>query len=391
MVDYAQRMNGLTGSLIRELLKLTDKPEVISFAGGFPSPDSFPAEAIAEIAGRVLKDEGSKLLQYGTTEGLPQLREWIASYIRERGVNTTPDNVLVLSGSQQGIDLISKVLLDPGDVVLVERPTYLTAINVFKAYQADIRDVEMDEFGLVPEKLEEAILAHKPKLLYTIPTFQNPSGVTASSTRREKLMEIVQRHHIVMVEDDPYGALRYDGDVVPYMSHFDTQGVSLLLGSFSKTISPGLRTGFAAGDKSLISKMVICKQGTDVHTSNLSQRIVAEFCSKGYFKPHLDKIIPDYKVKRDAMLKAMEEYFPPQTKWIKPEGGLFIWCELPKNVDTPVLLEEATRQNVAFIPGVPFFVDGSGKNTMRLNFSNASIEGIEAGMKRLGRVINEAI
>ncbi len=199
-------MNGLTGSLIRELLKLTDKPEVISFAGGFPSPDSFPAEAIAEISGKVLKDEGSKLLQYGTTEGLPQLREWVASYVMKRGVITNPDNVLVLSGSQQGIDLISKVLLDPGDVVLVERPTYLTAINVFKAYQADIRDVEMDEFGLIPEKLEASILAHKPKLLYTIPTFQNPSGVTASSTRREKLMEIVKRHHIVMVEDDPYGA-----------------------------------------------------------------------------------------------------------------------------------------------------------------------------------------
>ena len=389
---YADRVSNMKGSVIRELLKLTEQPDIISFGGGLPSPDSFPVEKIQEITDSILGSSlATKVLQYSTTEGLVDLREWIAGYVKERGISANHSDVLILSGSQQGIELVSKVMLNPGDVVLVERPTYLTAINVFKAYQADIRSVESDEFGIIPEKLEEAIIANKPKLVYLIPTFQNPSGVTLTKERRSKVMEILTRHKVVTIEDDPYGALRYDGEDIPYLKSYDTEGICVLLGSFSKVVAPGLRVGYAVAAPELLGKMVIAKQGVDMHTGVLSQKIIAEFGNKGYFHPHVKSIKDNYKVKRDLMLTEMEKHFPEGSKWNKPDGGLFIWCVLPGGIDTPTLLEECTAQKVAFIPGSPFFVDGTGNDSMRLNFSNATHEKISFGIEKLGSIIKSKL
>jgi len=389
---FAQRMLGMSGNVIREILKLTQEPDVISFAGGLPSPESFPADALREITERLLRGPLEGLLQYSTSEGFPPLRELIAARSNQAGIKAGPDNVLILTGSQQGIDLAAKALLDPGDVVLVEEPTYLAALQIFQLYQAKIVPVPGDASGMDMAALDEAIAKHNPKIIYVIPTFRNPSGETWSHDRREDLARRAARSGAYVVEDDPYGALRYDGQALPPVKAFDEAGRVVYLGSFSKIISPGLRVGYAVAAPDLLRRMVIGKQATDVHTSNLSQRLVYEFCASGLLEPHLERVRKIYGEKRDAMLAAIERCFPAGAQWTRPQGGLFIWARLADGISTEKLLPIAVeRERVAFIPGSPFYVDGSGANTMRLNFSNASIDGINEGIARLGRVLERAL
>lgn len=388
-LSYARRMEGMSGNVIREILKLTQQPDVISFAGGMPSPDSFPKADIQRILNDV-GDELISLLQYATTEGYPPLREFIAQWVKDRGIEATADQVLMLAGSQQGIDLACKALLDPGDVVLVERPTYLTALQVIQMYQARAVAVPGDADGMDPDALQEAIETYRPKLIYLVPTFRNPSGETWSRERRQIVAEIAAKAGVVIVEDDPYGMLRYSGEPVAAVKAFDSAGCVIYLGSFSKIVSPGMRLGYAIAAPELLRKLVVGKQTVDVHSNNLAQYVVNEFCRSPRFAEHLKSIRAVYGQKRDRMLQALETHFPESATWTRPDGGLFVWVTLAGHIQTSKLLERAVEQKVAFIPGTPFFCDGSGENAMRLNFSNASFEQIDTGIARLGRVIKEA-
>lgn len=390
-VAFATRMHDLGGDVVRNMFLLTENPDIISFAGGMPSPDALPAEQLRKIADELMQDAGQQILQYSTIEGYTPLREWLASAVAERGMKATTEQVLITSGAQQGIDLAAKCFINPGDCVLVERPTYLAALTIFKTYEVEFGCVDSDDYGIIPESFEEAIVRHNAKMLYVVPTFQNPTGVTLPAERRKAIAEIAGKHGVIVVEDDPYAKLRYDGEPVPSIASYDENDVVIFLGSFSKFISPGLRVGYAISPPEIHEKLAQGKQTTDFHTSNLSQRMIYEFCTRGYLEPHLKSIRKDYAIRRDAALEALEKYFPEGTRWTHPQGGLFIWVVLPEHIDTTELLPKAAAKNVAYIPGVPFYADGGGKNAMRLNFSNASLEQLDVGIKCLGEVISEAM
>ena len=389
---FADRMSGLNENVIREIFKLTQIPDIISFAGGLPSPDSFPVDELNEISIKVFEKQGQQILQYGTTEGYNPLREFIVSWVKRYRIETQRDNVLIVSGSSQGIDLIAKSFLNPGDYVAVENPTFLSAIQTFRGYQAKILPLDIDQEGLVVEGLEEKLKEYKPKLFYVIPHYQNPTGITLSLERRKKLMEIVAKTNIIVIEDDPYVELRYYADLksmgerLPSLKSFDRNNQVVYLGSFSKTVSPGLRVGYTIADNEILRRMIICKQANDLHTSNLSQAIVYEFATTGLLK-HIKNINSSYMKKRDAMLDMLEKYLKGKAFWTRPDGGLFIWLALPEGMDSQELLKQAVEKKVAFIPGFPFYANGGGENTLRLNFSNATIENIETGIKRLAEII----
>ena len=388
-VGFAQRMVGRSGNVIRELLKLTQKPDIISFAGGLPAPESFPVAALQEIATEVIGKQGRELFQYGTSEGYQPLREYIADWVKERGIEADASQVLSTSGSQQGIDLMGKAFLDAGDGVLVEEPTYLAALQILGLYQGEFSAIATDDQGPIPAELRALGQSRKHKLMYLVPTFQNPTGITIPLERRPELLAIAKELDVVVMEDDPYGELRYSGETVPALKSFDEDGRVVYLGSFSKIISPGLRVGFAIADPEIFPKLTIGKQSTDTHTSNLTQAIVYEFCSRGLLAEHLPGVIADYREKRDLMLDLLDKYFDDEIKWTRPEGGLFLWLELPEGVSATEMLKEALKEKVAFIPGASFFASGAGDNTIRLNFSNPSLADIEEGMVRLSRVIKE--
>lgn len=388
---FAKRMDGLTGNAIREILKLTQASDIISFAGGLPSPDSFPAEEIRRISAELMTKELAGLLQYSTTEGYPPLRSFVAQWVKERGIEASADEVLLLTGSQQGIDMACRAFLDPGDTVLVERPTYLAALQLFKLYQARVEAVTTDAEGMDIEALERAIVQHRPKLIYLVPTFRNPSGETWSQERRQAAADLARRYGVIIVEDDPYSSLRYEGSPVPAVAAYAGGGHVIYLGSFSKIVAPGLRVGYAVAHPEILRRLVIGKQAADVHTSNYSQAVVAHFCTSGALEGHIDKVCALYRTRRDCMLEAMARHFPEEVKWTHPEGGLFVWVTLPEGVSSAERLPEAIAERVAFIPGDPFFHDGTGQNTMRLNFSNASLEQIKSGIERLGRVLARAL
>lgn len=381
----------MSGNAIREILKLTQQPDVISFGGGLPSPDSFPVRSLERIVAGGFGPTFASLMQYATTEGYPPLLEFLATWVKERGIDATPDQICALTGSQQGIELACKALLDPGDAVLVESPTYLAALQVIRLYQGRPVSVACDQEGMSPDALREAIKKERPKLIYVVPTFRNPSGETWSADRRREIAQLAAEAGVPIVEDDPYGLLRYDGEPVPALKAMDPGENVIYLGSFSKIISPGLRVGYAIAPPSLLRPMVIGKQAVDVHTSTLSQWIVSEFCRSAEFTEHIERVRADYRVKRDAMLRALETHFPGGVHWTRPEGGLFLWVTLPEGASTSMLLREALKERVAFIPGTPFFADGSGENTMRLNFSNATLEKIEEGISRIGKVLAQWI
>ena len=385
---FAGQMKDITGSAIRDIFKLLGKPGMISFAGGNPSNSALEPDVVRGLACEAIDRYGTNALQYGGTEGLPGLRAGIADYLSSTaGVRCTADNILPVQGSSQAFDLLLKALIDPGDVILVESPTFLGAIQAMRIYKAQLIAMPMDEGGVIVDEVEKLVQKHHPKMMYIIPTFQNPTGRTLSLPRRKALAEMAAKYGFIIAEDDPYRDLRYEGEELPSISSFDEEGWVVYLSSFSKYIAPGLRVGAAAVPHAgLLRKMVIGKQSSDVHSPILTQAIVELYLEKGLLPDHLKRICAEYRKQLTAMLEGFS-FFPEGTKHTLPQGGLFVWAELPKGVDAMAALNRAIEQNVAFVPGTHFYPDGGHANTLRLNFSMQEVENIRAGMERLGRAI----
>lgn len=388
-IRFAHRFDGITGSAIREIFKLIAQPNMISFAGGNPSPSALPDGEASRIASEVLREKGKQILQYGATEGYPPFLESLKPYA-EKAIGCSLPAVLPVTGSTQAMDLLCKAMIDPGDVILVENPSFLGNLQCMKLYQAKLVPVESDEGGLIPEKLEAAMAEYHPKMLYVIPNFQNPTGGTLAAERRPLIADLAAKYHVVVAEDDPYRDLRYRGEFLPSIKSFDKEGWVIFMGSFSKIISPGLRVGFMAGDAEILRKCTMGKQSADVHTSNLTQAIVDRFLREGFLPSHIEHIRKDYAAQMDAMMEELKN-FPEGVKYTKPEGGLFIWVELPEGLNALELLPNAIEKHVAYVPGTHFYANGGHENTLRLNFSNSTIEQIHTGMKALREVFTEAM
>lgn len=399
---YAQRTHGMKSSAIRELLKYTQDPEMISFAGGLPGPEVFPRAEIEAAAHRVLQEQSRTALQYGATEGYLPLREMLARHVNRYGIGVGPDNVLITTGSQQALDLVGKLFINPGDHVLTEAPTFLGALQAFTTYQADYLAVPIDADGLRVDLLEEALRA-SPKFIYVLPNFQNPGGVTLSLERRVRLVELASHYGVPIVEDDPYGQLRYEGEHLPSIVRLDAEfhgcangarafrGDVLYLGTLSKTLAPGFRLGWVVAPEDVIARLAMLKQGADLHTSTFVQMVAYETARGGFLDRHVRRIRAVYRERRDAMLRALEAHFPSEASWTRPQGGLFLWMTLPAGMDASALLAEALRRKVAFVPGVSFFPTGGGAETLRLNFSYCAPPLIEEGVRRLAAVVKEAL
>ena len=385
---FAGQMKDITGSAIRDIFKLLGKPGMISFAGGNPSNSALEPEVVRGLACEAIDRYGTNALQYGGTEGLPGLRAGVADYLHSTaGVRCTADNILPVQGSSQAFDLLLKALIDPGDVILVESPTFLGAIQAMRIYRAQLIAMPMDEGGVIIEEVEKLVQKHHPKMMYIIPTFQNPTGRTLCLERRKALAEMAAKYGFIIAEDDPYRDLRYEGEELPSISSFDEEGWVVYLSSFSKYIAPGLRVGAAAVPHAgLLRKMVIGKQSSDVHSPILTQAIVELYLEKGLLPGHLTRICAAYREQLNTMLEGFA-HFPEGTKHTVPQGGLFVWAELPEGIDAMAALNRAIDQNVAFVPGAHFYPDGGHANTLRLNFSMQEAEVIRAGMERLGRAI----
>lgn len=393
---FSKLSRGSRASEIRELLKLTEKKEVISFAGGLPNPQAFPFQDIKDIFNDQLEKNGPLMLQYGTTEGVTELRRAIAERMKKKGMKIDYTNVFITSGSQQCLDLVGKVFLDPGDIVIVSAPTYLGAANAFRSYGAVFESVPMDDDGMIPELLAEKLdqlqkHGQAPKLLYVEPSFHNPAGVSIPQNRREEIMRLARKYDIVVLEDSPYSELRFSnsGEPAKSLKAMDTDGRVIYTSTFSKVLAPGFRLAWCVAEGEILNKLIIVKQATDLCTNAVGQYVAAEYITKGYMDNHVKKIISLYEGKKNLMLAAMEKYFPEGTKWTKPEGGLFIWVTLPDYMDTRSMFGRAIKNKVAYVIGSAFFADKSGKNTMRLNYSYASDQEIEEGIKRLALTIKE--
>lgn len=384
---YAERVNHMENSAIRELLKIAEQPHIISFAGGLPAPELFPLSDIRESYAQVLGAGDPSVLQYGTTEGYLPLREEIAAQMRAKGIHTEANNIFLTNGSQQGLDLIAKLFIDPGDVVLLQNPSYLGAIQTFRSYQSNFKTIPTNEAGIDSLALESSIKLNRPKLIYLAPTFQNPTGTTLTIEERKTILGLASKYGVPVLEDDPYGELRYEGSSIPPIRSFSTEDEVIYLGTFSKTLAPGLRLGWIVAGKSLIAKLVVAKQGTDLHTSTLLQRATHYYLT--HFNPseHIETIRQAYKARRDLMLSELQETFSNQAIWTRPTGGMFIWLTLPENYDTVKLLPSALAGNVAYVPGAHFFVDEGRCSSMRLNFSNPTPVQINQGIQRLANIL----
>jgi 2-aminoadipate transaminase len=396
---YARRTQLIQTSAIREILKLTQAPDIISFAGGLPAPEAFPLEAIREACDFVLSEVGPQALQYFPTEGVIPLRELICDLSAQQGMKVAVDNVLITSGSQQALDLLGKVFINRGDHILVESPSYLGAIQAFNAYGAEYIAVPFDDEGMRADALEEALRA-SPKFIYIVPTFQNPTGVTMSLERRKQVVELADNFGVPIIEDDPYSKLRYEGEHIPTVLALDSQyrgecdeycGNVIYLSTFSKTLAPGMRMAWVTAPVEVIRKMVQCKQGADLHSPTFNQFVAYQAAKNGFLDQYIEKIRAIYGERRKVMLAALEEHFPPSVNWTHPEGGMFLWATLPEGIDAGEILEKAVERKVAFVPGGPFHPNGGGENTMRLNFSNAQPEMIREGIARLGQVLKEEL
>jgi len=399
---YALRTKGITSSQIRELLKVTQKPGMISFGGGLPAPDVFPIQRFEDACHKVLTEQASLALQYGETEGYRPLRELIASNMARYGIKAKLENVMITSGSQQALDLIGKLFINRGDRVLLEAPTYLGALQAFNVYGAEYESVPIDNDGLRTELLEQP-LRSGPKFMYVLPNFQNPAGTTLSEGRRHELVLLADRYGIPIVEDDPYGQLRYEGEHLPPLVVLDRenlrrdQGYSIgnviYLSTFSKTLAPGLRLGWIVAPPEVIGKLTQLKQGADLHTSTFTQFVAYEVARDGFLDKHVKLIRKIYGERRDVMLQALQEFFPPTVTWTHPKGGLFLWVTLPEGLDMQALFKSAIEQNVAFVPGDSFYAhDGrEGSRHMRLNFSNAAPEQIREGIRRLAAAVKSQL
>ncbi len=399
---FATRMQQMKRSTVREILKLTARPEVISFAGGLPAPELFPIQRIREAADTVLAERGQEALQYSTTEGMPELRALIAKRLSAGKFQISPDNILITSGSQQAVDMIARILLDEGDRVMVENPTYVGMLTSWKPFHLRFSPVPTDDDGMCVDELEALLESGDPhKMMYAIPTFQNPQGTSLTLERREKLADILVRHNLPFVEDDPYGELRYSGEEMPTVLQLEAarrgsttvDGSVMYCGTFSKILTPGLRIGWVAAALPVIDKLVQVKQATDLHTSTLNQFISYEMArDEDLLRDHVTVLRDVYRQRRDLMLKTMDEHFPSEVKWTRPEGGLFLMVTLPPHLDATDILQRAIKRDVAFVPGEGFYIgDGMGKNTFRLNFSNAREEMIVEGITRLGEVLKAAL
>ncbi|HHW02741.1 MAG TPA: PLP-dependent aminotransferase family protein [Thermoanaerobacterales bacterium] len=388
---YSERIKQLSPSPIRELLKIAVKPGMISLAGGNPSPDTFPVKELRNCFLEVLEKDWKRILQYSPTEGNSDLIEIIKQYSRNQGIDCENENILVTTGSQQGMDLVCKVLLNPGDEVIVELPSYPGSIHTLRSYQAKLTGVPVDDegidIGILEEILQERQKTGKmPKFIYIIPTFQNPSGVTLTEDRRKSILKLAELYGITIVEDDPYNELRYDGENIKPIKAMDCNENVIYMSSFSKTFCPGVRVAWVIGQKDLVRKMVIGKQGVDLHTSSLNQAIVAEYCRNNFMESHIKNILLYYKEKRDIMLESLEMHFKNLATWTRPQGGFFIWVSLKKNVDTGELFSKAVEKGVVYVPGSSFCVDGSNKNSMRLSFATVSNENIKKGIQLLSDI-----
>ena len=380
---FAARFDKVTGSAIREIFKVLGKPGMISFAGGNPANDALPDAECADIARDVLLADGKRILQYGATEGYPPFVESLMEYLNNKGdFAVTKDTLLPITGSTSGMDLLCKALLDPGDTVLVESPTFLGNMQTLNLYQAKLVPVQSDDGGVLLGELEQAVKQHKPKLLYIIPTFQNPSGRTLAADRRKPIADMAAKYGFLVVEDDPYRDLRYTGEDLKPIKSYDATGHVAYMGSFSKIISPGLRVGYLVAQADILRKCTIGKQGTDLHTPNLNQAIVDQYLRRGLLAPHIQSILPAYRAKLELMLKELES-FPKGTAYTRPEGGLFVFAALPDRMDAQALFEKAVANGVAYVPGTFFYPEGGHTNTMRLNFSNSTLEQISEGMRKL--------
>lgn len=382
--QFAQRVEQLQSSFIREILKITQRPEIISFAGGLPSPATFPIEEMRAAYDKVLSLQGKIALQYGPTDGYGPLREWVANQLSTHGAKILPEQVLMVSGSQQALDLLGKVLIDEGSKVLVETPSYLGALQAFSVYRPQFASVATDEAGLVPQSV--AAVAEGARLLYALPNFQNPTGRSLSLKRRVELVETCACLGLPLIEDDPYGALSYRSAPAPKMLTMNPNGV-IYMGSFSKVLTPGIRLGYVVAPLPLLRRLELAKQAADLHTSQLTQMVVYEVVKDGFLDRHIPTIRTLYANQCQAMLDAMTEYFPSSVRWTKPEGGMFIWVTLPQHIDSMKLLEEALEQHVAFVPGMPFYANTPETNTFRLSFVTVSPARIREGIAKLGRLI----
>jgi 2-aminoadipate transaminase len=385
---FSVRAQEMKSSAIREILKITERPDIISFAGGLPAPELFPVEDLKKACKTVLDTVGHRSLQYSLSLGILPLRKFLAERLSQKESSLTEENILITGGSQQGLDLVGKVFLDKGAVVICESPTYLGAIQAFNAYSPQYVTVDMDENGMLTDQVEENIKKYKPRLIYVVPNFQNPSGITLSYERRKRLVKLAQEYYIPIIEDNPYGELRYTGKDIPSLKSLGGESV-IYLGTISKIISPGLRIGWIAASIEVMTMFERMKQGTDLHTNTFAQYVIFEYVKNGNLDKHIEQIKVAYGERRGVMIKAMREYFPENVKWTEPEGGLFLWVELPKEVSATALLQEALKEKVAYVSGKPFYPYEDKDNTLRLNFSNANPEMIIEGIKRLGKVFKE--
>ena len=388
---YSQTAHEMKSSAIREILKITERPDVISFAGGLPAPELFPDRNLLKACTKVLDEYGSKALQYSLTLGVLPLRKTIAKRLIQKGCTAlTEENICITSGSQQGLDLSGRVFLDKGSVVICESPTYLGAIQAFNVQNPQYVTVDMDNDGMIVDQVEEKIKKYKPRFIYVVSTFQNPTGITLSLERRKHLIKLAEEYYIPIIDDNPYGDLRYVGEDIPSLKSLGGDLV-IELGTCSKIVSPGLRIGWVAATKEVMTMFERMKQGADLHTNTFAQYILYEYIQAGNLDRHIQLIKTSYSQRRDVMIKALKEYFPENVKWIEPKGGLFLWVELPIEISATALLEEAVNQKVAYVPGKPFYPYEDKDNTLRLNFSNANEEMIIEGIKRLGKVFKENI
>ncbi|MBA7529464.1 2-aminoadipate transaminase [subsurface metagenome] len=393
---YSVLASKMEASAIREILKLVQNPEVISLAGGMPDPATFPTEELNEVVKQILAKNSACALQYSSTEGLTELREFILNWLAEAKEKAGLDNIMITSGSQQGLDLVSKVLLNPGDTLIVELPSYLAALNAFRSYGGEMVGIPMDDEGMQIDILEETLTklkndGKKVKFIYTISNFQNPAGVTMFLARRKKILEAAKKFEVLILEDNPYDKLRFEGEPIPSIYSLDNGGYVISLGTFSKILCPGLRLAWILGNKEIIEKLVIMKQATDLCTTVLNQLIAYEYCHQNDIDKNIESNVEIYRRKRNAMLEALDKYFPVEATWTKPQGGFFVFATLPEYIDTGEMFKEAIEENVAYVPGAPFFADGKGQNTMRLSFCFPSVEDIDEGIKRLGKVIKKRI
>ncbi|MFH0815533.1 MAG: PLP-dependent aminotransferase family protein [Methanobacteriota archaeon] len=391
---FSERARGMKASMIRELLKLTHQRDIVLFAGGLPNPAAFPVEDVKGICKDLLAKSSEKTLQYGTTEGVTELREQLVERMKRKSIDCDIKNTIITSGSQQGLDLVSKVFIDPKDMVVVGAPTFLGGAGVFTSYQAQMEAIPIDEEGMPPDVLEDRLWKlHRHgrnfKMLYMLPTFQNPSGVTSPESRRKKIIDICAELDMIIIEDDPYSDIRYSGDDLRPVKSFDKEGRVIYMSTFSKILAPGLRVAWLTASEDIVSKLVIAKQSTDLCTNTFGQYIAHEYMARGLVDKHIEVIKKLYKAKRDIMLKSMKDHFPEGVKWTRPDGGMFCWVTVPDYIDTPGMFDKAIENNVAYVPGNAFYTNDGGRDSMRLNFTHPTDEMIGVGIERLAKVIKD--